>query len=126
MSSENPKTAINALMPKTYEFKGKRVHNSNLAMIALEQCGFSLSTLSTKSAQAASLVAYVFTHEEAEVIDSLSDGTLKNKALLEVSSYTTEEFAKAVSIFADCITRFNQSITDYFDPRSKGKNARTA
>lgn len=125
MSAQNPESGIDALIGKTYTLKGRECRNTILAMIALESAGISLNDIRTRSYEASVIVSYAFLSSKEDVVKAIGDKTVYQQALLFASDWTPEDLGQSIGILFECITRFNHSITSYYNPSAKGKNELT-
>lgn len=123
MSRANPEPAVDALVGRVYEFKGRKIRNSNMALIALTKCGVPLEQFQARVFEAVPIAIYAMTHDVAEVLDLLasSEKDFRKEALRAFAEeFSEEESAEATGIVCDCIGRFSRSLTQY---RSRHGNA---
>lgn len=111
---ENPQPAIDALVGREYEFLGRKVRNTNLALIALAKVGISLAKIEERAFEAMPIVAYAITHKTAEVWSALSSAEgIVPVALEFCEDLSPEDLGEAMAIFRDSLLRFNRSMVSY-------------
>lgn len=112
MNRDNPSRTVDSLAGRVYEFRGAKVHNTNLVMFALEKSGFGLVEMNDmKFVAALPIVAYAMTHPVAEVVGHLSSKQgVCVPALEYCADFSPEEMARVAEIFKDCLVRFRMSI----------------
>lgn len=114
MSRDNPQPALDALVGRVYEFRGKKIRNSNMAMLALARSGFDLDALETHILEARCVMAFAMLHGVRETLDALAaEGGLMPRALEFCADFTEEELGEITAIFVDCVRRFRESMTAY-------------
>lgn len=127
MSRDNPAPAMDALVGRVYEFRGKKIRNSNMAMLALARSGFDLDALEARILEARCVMAFAMLHGVRETLDALAeDGGLMPRALEFCEDFSEEELGELTAIFVDCVRRFRESMTAYHARGSSAAGNREA
>lgn len=110
----NPPQALDALVGREYGFKGRKIRNTNRALIAVESAGIPLVEFNRNLARGAIVAVYAMMHSAEEVDSALAKKNGINAAALAYAeTLTPEELGEAAAIFADCANRFFASIATY-------------
>lgn len=129
ISRANPQPALDALIGRVYTFKGKKIRNSNMAMIALAKCGIPLEDVRTRSFEALPIAIFAMTRDVPETLELLSQGADAFRvAAMEYFSteVSAEEHGEALGIFSECMMRFGESLTRYHSQGASSGNSEAA
>lgn len=116
MSSVQPLPAVEAFAGRVYEFRGRKIRNTNAALLALCAVGIPMESVRAHIADGASVVVWAMCEDPEKVFDAISTpNRLRVEALKFCSELSPEEMGEAVAIFVDALKRFEESATRYID-----------
>lgn len=116
MSSLQPLPAVEAFAGKSYEFRGRKIRNTNAAMLALCAVGIPMEAMREHLVDGAPVIVWAMCEDSGKVFDMLSEpARLRGEALRFCAEFTPEEMGEAVAIFIDALKRFEESATRYVE-----------
>lgn len=129
ISRANPQPALDALVGRVYEFKGRTIRNSNMAMLALAKCGVPLEEVQRRPFEALPVAIYAMMQPAGECLQRLALGAEAFRASASEwfdAQVSAEEHGEALAILTECIERFAASLTRYHARDAKSGNSPAA
>ena len=120
MSAANPESAVDAVVGKSYMFRGKEISFRMIALFALEKAGIPLTKLGDLPLTGTFVILFAVFSPISKVWQAMRFGNVVEKAEEFANSLTPKEIVEANEIVGDMISRYTESIMDYSSGDAEG------